>query len=218
MSPITRPAVLVCVLLLCGMAPRQEQLVELRSPDGKTVLVAGVLDRTSGNCGYSLSHDGRTILRPSAFALTFRDEPAVWRAPSRRRRDAISLGRTVEPRVRRTTRRPRLLQPGGALALGDAASAPRRRDDVSRLQRRRGVPVRRPAFRGPQRIRLAGGAQPFRVRAGLSGLGRVHRAGTVRETSPSRRRATIANGRWWWRWAPACTSPSARRSSSISRA
>ena len=75
MSPITRPAVLVCVLLLCGMAPRQEQSVELRSPDGKSVLVAGVLQDTDGHCGYSLSHNGRTILRPSAFALTFRDEP-----------------------------------------------------------------------------------------------------------------------------------------------
>jgi alpha-glucosidase len=58
------------------MAPRQEQSIELRSPDGKTVLVAGVLEHTSGNCGYALSHDGRTILRPSTFGLTFRDEPA----------------------------------------------------------------------------------------------------------------------------------------------
>ena len=106
----------------------------------------------------------------------------VWRAPSRCRRDAISIGRTVEPRLRGTTRRARRLQPGGPFALGDAASSPHRRDDVSRLQRRRGVPVRRPAFRGPQRIRPAGGAQPFRVRAGLSGLGSADRAGTIRET------------------------------------
>ncbi len=53
---------------------RQRQSVELQSPDGKTVLVAGVLDRTNGSCGYALSHDGRVILRPSTFGLTFRDE------------------------------------------------------------------------------------------------------------------------------------------------
>jgi hypothetical protein len=58
-------AALACAILLAGMAPRQEQSVELRSPDGKTVLVAGVLDRSSGHCGYALSHDGRVILRPS---------------------------------------------------------------------------------------------------------------------------------------------------------
>jgi len=50
--------------------------MELRSPDGKTVLVAGALEGLDGRCGYALSHDGRTILRPSAFGLTFRDEPA----------------------------------------------------------------------------------------------------------------------------------------------
>jgi alpha-glucosidase len=35
-----------------------------------------VLEHTGGNCGYALSHDGRTILRPSTFSLTFRNEPA----------------------------------------------------------------------------------------------------------------------------------------------
>jgi alpha-glucosidase len=72
----TRFALLIFVLLPCGVALRQEQSVELRSPDGKTVLVAGVLDHTGSSCGYALSYDGRTILRPSTFALTFRDEPA----------------------------------------------------------------------------------------------------------------------------------------------
>jgi alpha-glucosidase len=67
-------AALASALLLAGMAPRQEQSVELRSPDGKTVLVAGVLEHTEGRCGYALSHDGRVILRPSAFGLAFRDE------------------------------------------------------------------------------------------------------------------------------------------------
>jgi alpha-glucosidase len=76
MHGVTRLAAFICACLLAGMAPRQEQSIELRSPDGRTVLVAGVLEHTSGNCGYALSHDGRTILRPSAFALTFRDEPA----------------------------------------------------------------------------------------------------------------------------------------------
>ena len=76
MNAVTRIAALVCVLVLCGMAPRQEQSIELRSPDGKTVVVAGLLEGTNGTFGYALSHGGRTILRPSAFGLTFRDEPA----------------------------------------------------------------------------------------------------------------------------------------------
>ena len=33
-----------------------------------------MLDRTGGNCGCALSHDGRVILRPSTFSLIFRDE------------------------------------------------------------------------------------------------------------------------------------------------
>jgi alpha-glucosidase len=74
MSRVARSAAFVCALLLAGMAPRQQSSVELRSPDGKTVLAAGVLDRTSGTCGYELSHGGRVILRPSTFSLTFKDE------------------------------------------------------------------------------------------------------------------------------------------------
>jgi alpha-glucosidase len=74
MNAVTHNAALVCAILLAGMTPCQQQSVELRSPDGKTVLVAGVLEGTSGNCGYALSHDGRVILRPSTFSLTFRDE------------------------------------------------------------------------------------------------------------------------------------------------
>lgn len=76
MNGVTRIAALACAVILTGTAPRQEQSVELRSPDGRTILVAGVLEHTSGSCGYALAHDGRTILLPSAFALTFRDEPA----------------------------------------------------------------------------------------------------------------------------------------------
>ncbi|MCU0251878.1 MAG: glycoside hydrolase family 97 protein [Vicinamibacterales bacterium] len=76
MNGVTRIAALACAVLLTGTAPRQEQSVELRSPDGRTILVAGVLQDTDGHCGYALAHDGRTILLPSAFALTFRDEPA----------------------------------------------------------------------------------------------------------------------------------------------
>jgi alpha-glucosidase len=75
MHGVTRGAAFVCALILAGMAPRQEQSVELKSPDGKTVLVAGVLEGTSGNGGYTLSHGGRVILRPSTFALAFKDEP-----------------------------------------------------------------------------------------------------------------------------------------------
>jgi alpha-glucosidase len=74
MPDVTRGVSFVCALLLAGMAPRQEQSVDLRSPDGKTVLVAGVLDPATGSVGYALSHDGRVILRPSTFSLTFRDE------------------------------------------------------------------------------------------------------------------------------------------------
>ena len=109
MNPIARLGVLIAVLLLCGMAPRQEQSIELSSPDGKTVLVAGVLEHTGGNCGYALSHDGRTILRPSTFSLTFRNEPAFGEHLRVAAVTRFSLRRTVEPRVRRTTRRPRRL-------------------------------------------------------------------------------------------------------------
>jgi len=75
MHGVTRGAAFVCALILAGMAPRQEQSLELRSPDGKTTLVAGVLDRSTGGFGYTLSHGGRVILRPSTFALAFKDEP-----------------------------------------------------------------------------------------------------------------------------------------------
>jgi hypothetical protein len=44
-------AALASALLLAGMAPRQEQSVELQSPDGKTVLVAGVPEHTDERCG-----------------------------------------------------------------------------------------------------------------------------------------------------------------------
>jgi alpha-glucosidase len=59
MHGVTRGAAFVCALILAG----------------KAVLVAGVLDRSTGGCGYTLSHGGRVILRPSTFALTFKDEP-----------------------------------------------------------------------------------------------------------------------------------------------
>ncbi len=69
-------AALACALVLTGASARQESLVELRSPDGRTVLAAGVLEPARGTFGYAVSRDGRTILRPSTFGLTFRDEPA----------------------------------------------------------------------------------------------------------------------------------------------
>jgi alpha-glucosidase len=105
-NPIARLGLLIAVLLLSGMAPRQEQSIELRSPDGKTALVAGVLEHTSGSCGYALLHDGRTILRPSTFALTFRDEPpfgdhlrvaAVTRSRSAGRWNPVYGERSVVP-------------------------------------------------------------------------------------------------------------------------
>jgi alpha-glucosidase len=74
MHGVTRGAAFVGALLLAGMAPRQEPSIELRSPDGKTVLVAGVLDPATGSIGYALSRDGRVVLRPSTFSLTFRNE------------------------------------------------------------------------------------------------------------------------------------------------
>ncbi|MBM3496181.1 MAG: glycoside hydrolase family 97 protein [Armatimonadetes bacterium] len=74
MNGFGRPAALACAFLFVGLSPRQQQSAELRSPDGKTAIVAGVLEHTAGHVGYALTHDGRVILRPSTFGLLFKDE------------------------------------------------------------------------------------------------------------------------------------------------
>ena len=218
MNGVTRIAVLACAVLLTGTAPRQEQSVELRSPDGKTILVAGVLERTSGNCGYALSHDGRTILRPSAFALTFRDEPAfgehlrvaaVTRSRAAGQWNPVYGERRVVPDSYNQV----------VLSLSETRP-PHRAVEMTFRAYNEGVAfqyVVQPSEGRRESVLLEEHSR-FVVRAGLSGLGRVRPRRDGTRDSPSRRWATIANGRWWWRWAPACTSPSARRSSSISRA
>jgi alpha-glucosidase len=69
-----RPVTAAILLGLLAVPAAAQGQATVRSPDGRTAVTLGVQD---GRLGYTVSRDGRLLLRPSGLGLAFRGAPAL---------------------------------------------------------------------------------------------------------------------------------------------